>query len=288
MSWSFEAIGTHWSIDLPNTLDSTTRTELENKIRERIADFDHVYSRFRGDSLVSHIAHNAGIHLFPKDADALFAFYKKLYEATDGAVTPLIGNTLIDAGYDATYSLKPKEVVSRPKKWESILSWQNPNLTVTQPVMIDVGAAGKGYLVDLVSEIIESYGITEYCVDAGGDIRHKGPKPLTIGLENPSNIKEIIGVAAIQNQSICGSAGNRRVWDRFNHTINPHTLTSPTSIIATWVIAKDTLTADGLATALFFTSPEKLLPIASFSYCVIKENGEAVRSPNFPAKLFTA
>lgn len=287
MAWSFEAIGTHWEIDLPNTLDTTIRTALEIKIRERIADFDHVYSRFRNDSLVSHIAQNKGVHTFPSDADKLFTFYKKLYEATNGAVTPLIGNTLIDAGYDATYSLKPKAVLSRPKDWSEVLSWKNPILTVHEPVMLDIGAAGKGYLVDLVCEIIEGFNIHEYCVDAGGDMKQHGQKPISVGLENPNNTKEIIGVAAIQNQSLCGSAGNRRTWDRFNHTINPHTLTSPSAIIATWVIAKDAMTADGLATALFFTSPEKLLTIAPFSYCYLKENGEAVRSPNFPAKLFT-
>lgn len=49
--------------------------------------------------------------------------------------------------------------------------------------MIDVGAAGKGYLVDIVSEILRQAGHTRFVVDAGGDLRHAGEHGLHVGLE---------------------------------------------------------------------------------------------------------
>ena len=39
--------------------------------------------------------------------------------------------------------------------------------------MIDVGAAGKGYLVDLVCDILRHEGLTEFAVDASGDLRRE-------------------------------------------------------------------------------------------------------------------
>ena len=285
MHWTFQAIGTSWVIDadLPAQVSETT---IQTSIRERIADFDVVYSRFRPDSLISTIAKSPGTYTFPADADKLFYFYRQLYEVTRGAVTPLIGQTLVDAGYDAAYSLQPKAQLTSPKRWSQVLTWQAPELTVTEPVLLDVGAAGKGYLVDLVSELIEARGVHTYCVDAGGDMRQRGQQPLAVGLENPLETTEVIGVVALQNLSLCGSAGNRRSWDKYHHTIDPRSLTSPDEIIATWVIAHDTLTADGLATALFFCAPVELLAIAPFAYCYVKKNGEAIRSPNFPAQMF--
>jgi FAD:protein FMN transferase len=285
MHWIFDAIGTTWVIDaqLP---EQVSEMSLQTSIRERIADFDVVYSRFRADSLVSTIARSPGTYTFPADAEKLFSFYRQLYDVTEGAVTPLIGQTLVDAGYDATYSLTPKSQLHKPQAWSEVMLWRAPKLMTQAPVLLDVGAAGKGYLIDIVSEILEAEGISTYCVDAGGDMRQRGQQPLAVGLENPLNTAEVIGVVALENMSLCGSAGNRRAWDKYHHTINPQTLTSPEDILATWVIANDTMTADGLATALYFCSPQELLVVAPFAYCYVTKNGELIRSPNFPAQVF--
>lgn len=288
MSWSFDAIGTRWVIDVPDDVEASLWSALQVKIRDRIADFDLTYSRFRDDSLIAQVARASGTYTFPPDADKLFRWYQDLYRVTKGAVTPLIGQTLVDAGYDPQYSLKPKDVLARPKPWYDVLNWRSPELVTKEPVLIDVGAAGKGYLVDLVSELIEAAGILSYCVDAGGDMRQRGARPLRVGLENPLNTQQVIGVLALQNRSLCGSAGNRRAWDKYHHTIDPKTLTSPTHILATWVLAESTMIADGLATALLFASPGDLLAIAPFEYAYLKNSGELVHSPLFPAKIFTS
>jgi thiamine biosynthesis lipoprotein ApbE len=54
------------------------------------------------------------------------------------------------------------------------MSWkrQGQQLTVevTHPVMLDFGAAGKGYLIDIVADILRQEQIESFCVDAGGDM----------------------------------------------------------------------------------------------------------------------
>ncbi|MFA4872338.1 MAG: FAD:protein FMN transferase [Patescibacteria group bacterium] len=105
---SFEAIGTHWQIDVyDKRAQKIERAALFKEIRERIEEFDRTYSRFRDDTLVSAMARAAGTYTLPFDAQPLMDLYLSLYQATGGAFTPLIGDTLAEAGYDAQYSLPP-------------------------------------------------------------------------------------------------------------------------------------------------------------------------------------
>jgi thiamine biosynthesis lipoprotein len=258
-------------------------------IHDRIEAFDQAYSRFRADSLVTRIAQSSGRHQFPADASALFTWYRMLYDVTAGAVTPLIGNALSDAGYDAQYSLVEKSMTS-PKAWDDVMRFDAASnvLETSEPMLLDFGAAGKGYLIDIVAALLRNAGIDSYCIDAGGDIAYQSEanEPLRIGLENPHDTTEAIGVASILNQSICGSAGNRRRWGRFHHTLDPRTLTSPDGIAAVWVVAENTMIADGITTALNFAPSETLLRSVPFSFAILNKDGRLSASPDFPAEFF--
>lgn len=286
--YTFEAIGTHWQIDIQDTISKEQSDNLRTQIMERIALFDAHYSRFRPDSLVSEIARTPGSYQLPSDAEPMLSLYHTLYRITHGAFTPLIGQALSDAGYDARYSLQEKKLQA-PPPWDEALVYNYPTLITKLPVLIDVGAAGKGYLIDIVSELIENAGIQNYTVDAGGDMRHRATRsePLTVGLENPANTSQAIGIAHIRNQSLCGSAGNRRAWGNFHHILDPHSLTSPTHIAALWTIADTTLLADALSTCLFFVPPATLLKHHTFEYLILQSDLTVTMSPSFPAQLFT-
>lgn len=292
----FEAIGTHWTIDLPEALNPEMVLSVLRDVRERIERFDQVYSRFRSDSMVTAMSERVGTYTFPLDAIPLMALYRKLYDATHGAVTPLIGNVLSDAGYDAQYSLVERPMRS-PKPWDAVMTW-NPatcELVVREPVLLDFGAAGKGYCVDIVARMLQERGIPSFVIDAGGDVCHGGvlskhpsgvARGVRIGLEDPSDTTQAIGVATIDHQSICGSAGNRRRWGRFHHTIDPRTLESPRDLSAVWVVAATTMLADGLTTALQFALPEQLASLGAFEYAVLSAEHQLYVSPGFPADFF--
>ena len=110
--FAFEAIGTSWKISIEEELSPQRQTALLDKILQRIERFDRSFSRFREDSDVTRWSRAAGTYPLPEDAGPLFALYRAMYDATGGAFTPLIGQTMVDAGYDATYSLKPKETIA--------------------------------------------------------------------------------------------------------------------------------------------------------------------------------
>jgi thiamine biosynthesis lipoprotein len=285
ISYSFDAIGTHWKIDIENS-----RTPHENLLEEiinRCVLFDKTYSRFRDDSLVIKMSKEKGTYRMPDDSLTFFSLYENLYNLTDHKFTPLIGSVLTQAGYDQNYSLEQNTLRS-PALWQDALKYSYPYITLQNAALLDFGAAGKGYLIDIIGEILKKHNIHTFTIDGGGDILYKNKKKemLRVGLEHPDNPQQVIGIAKIRNQSICCSAGNRRKWKNFHHIINPHTLTSPMHVRSAWVIAKKAILADAIATCLFFVPAEKLLKKYHFTYALINEDYSLDASPDFPAEFF--
>ena len=282
-SFAFAALGTEWVIESPQALTGTLR----RSIIARLEFYDKTYSRFRGDSIVSRMAKSTGAYTFPEDFSAMFSFYQVMYDLTDRQVTPLIGRALEQAGYDKEYSLQPGPIGAVPTLEEALIWDGAASVQTNQPIVFDVGAAGKGHAVDIVAEILERANVKEYTIDASGDIRVRGNEPERIGLENPYDETKIIGVAEVRNRSLCASASNRRAWRDMHHIISPRTLEPVEKVIATWVIADNTMVADGLATALFFVdSPEVLLTHFDFSYVRIMRDETIDYSHNFEGELF--
>lgn len=282
-STTFEAIGTQWSIET----DVPLSKDLKATIHARIEAFDKTYSRFRKDSLISKIAKKEGIVTFPEDAALLFGFYDALYTATKGKVTPLIGGMLEKAGYDADYTFLASKQTKLPA-WDQVTTRNGVILEVKQPVTIDVGAAGKGYLVDIICQLLDDAAIDEYVVDASGDLRHKGTSENRVGLEHPLERGKVIGAIDVQNKSLCASATNRRQWAEGQHHIfDPDLMAPTTEILATWVLADSTMLADGIATALFFTDPSVLRKTFTYEFLRMHADGSIDYSHAFEGKLFS-
>lgn len=272
-----------WEIVTERPLADETRTALE----ARVASFDRTWSRFRDDSLVAEVARRPGIHTFPPDAPALFDLYRRLYEATDGAVSPLVGGSLDALGYDAAYRLRPGTPRPAPA-WDDAVAWDGERLTTLRPVGLDVGAAGKGYLVDLLAALLRAAGHESFTIDGSGDILRAGP-PIRIALEDPRDPTRAIGVVALADGALCSSASNRRAWGAgMHHVIDPATGLPTRAVIATWATAATTLEADGLATALFFADPARLAASFDFEFARMRADGRVEFSPGLTGEVFTA
>ncbi|MFI6693052.1 FAD:protein FMN transferase [Streptomyces sp. NPDC050433] len=270
---------------------------LRARILERVRRFDATYSRFRPDSLVSRIAaaHDGGRFDFPEDSIKLFALYDCLYTATEGAVDPLVGRQLELLGYDPSYSLTPApEEVRAAERARGRTTWvtdvvrDGTALVTRRPLVIDVGAVGKGYLVDLLSAILREAGHTRFVIDGSGDLLHAGGRTFRVGLEHPFDPKRVIGVAHLRDQALCASGVARRAWgEGLHHVLDARTGVPVGGVVATWVVADETALADGLATALFFTDMSRLAETFPFAYVRMYADGRVDRSPNFAGELFT-
>ena len=287
-SWRFEAIGTQWEIEIEQDVPAEKLAHVKNDVVRRIDDFDKTYSRFRPDSTVTAMSQAAGTFEFPSDASLMFQLYRNIYDISDGQVSPLIGQMMAQAGYDALYSLKPKPLTKLPA-WDNAMSVQDNVITSKQPVYLDFGAAGKGRLVDLVSDLITDSGIRRFIVDAGGDMYRStadGTSLADVGLEHPDQPGHVIGVVRLGRGALCGSAGNRRAWAGYNHILDPAKRASPMHIKAVWVTAQTTMLADMLTTALYFCQPDELKPYYRFEYAMVLSDNSLSYSSSFPATFF--
>ncbi len=287
---NFKAIGTSWQIDIYQNIDQKKEAEIFSNIKDRIETFESNYSRFRDNSIVTKISKEESkgkIYELPDDAEKMFTLYHDLYVLTDGFFTPLVGNLLSDAGYDAKYSLEKQKELTTPPTWDEALEYHRNKLLVKKPVLLDFGAAGKGYIIDIVGELLENNNIYEYCIDAGGDILYKNKTPIRIGLENPENTGQVIGVYTLNNGGFCGSAGNRRAWGKFNHIMNPKTLESASEIAAIWVTAESTMIADALTTCLFFIPAKTLARKYDFEYLLMHKDFSIEKSEGFSCEFFS-
>lgn len=290
-SFQFDAIGTSWEIDTPAPLPAETAAEVVDLVER----FDSIYSRFRHDSIVTQIANadDGGRFSFPSDSGTIFDLYDRLHDATDGAVDPLVGRNLELLGYDRDYTLVPDDgaitlMSTQRPVWHRDVQREVNSITTQRPLVIDIGAVGKGRLVDLVADLLAAKGLKDFVVDGSGDILHRGDAALPVGLEHPLDADMVIGVANLTNGSLCASASNRRAWgDGLHHMLDGRTGRPTTEVIATWAIAADTATADGLATALFFGSCSRLMTLFDFSFVRMFADGRVEVSDSFDGEVFT-
>ncbi|WP_309069059.1 FAD:protein FMN transferase [Microbacterium sp.] len=242
--WRFDAIGTSWRVDTPQPLPAPVRARIGHEIEL----FDAAWSRFRPDSLVSRLAAGGGEADAPRDAAEMLDAYLELDRATGGAVNPLVGGSLERLGYDASYSFRPGTPVAAPGDWRSRLSWAGGRLRLRGRATIDVGALGKGRLVDLVAALVPG----EVVVDAGGDLAVRGESQ-RVALEHPYDPRRAIGVVTVSEGALCASAVNRRAWgDGLHHVLDARTGLPVRAVAATWALAETAMIADAAATALFF------------------------------------
>ncbi len=289
---AFDAIGTAWRIDAVVPLD-----EVAPEVHALIDRYDRTWSRFRDDSLVAEIGRRRGRWRLPAEAGALLGLYRRLHDLTDGAVSPLVGAALEHHGYDAGYSLRPSDGPVVVPAWDSVMRPERGLLVVDRPVVLDVGALGKGQLVDLVSDLLVARGVDEHVVDAGGDLRIRradradaAPEDpgMRVALEHPDDPAQAIGVVTLTGGAIAASAVNRRAWGADRHHVLDARTGEPTrDVVATWAIAPTAMEADGLATALFFLTPSAIQAHFPFRGVRLLADGRAQATPDLVGALFT-
>src|SRR5690606_33484364 len=135
--------------------------------------------------------------------------------------------------------------VPAPRDWTAEVQWSETELTLRRPALLDVGAVGKGRLVDLVLAALPNTPGT-VVVDAGGDVAVRGAAesgaPVRIGLEHPYDPTRVIGVVEVRDGALCGSAINRRAWGNgLHHVLDGRTGLPVRTWAATWALAPDAM-----------------------------------------------
>lgn len=121
----------------------------------------------------------------------------------------------------------------------------------------------KGYVVDLMARGLESGGIRDFLINAGGDIRTGGRredgKPWRVAVQNPRKDGTYPDVLAVRAGAVATSGSYEIYFDgerTRHHIVSGRTGSSPQPTQSVTVIAPTTVAADALATAVFVMGPE--------------------------------
>ncbi|QQS16219.1 MAG: FAD:protein FMN transferase [Candidatus Moraniibacteriota bacterium] len=284
---AYDAFGSHWEITVWDDISSSHFHAIIREILARSERFEENFSRFRPSSFVSRLAEEkqTGDIEVPEHFVAMLRPYFQLYSATDGKITPLIGHTLSDLGYDASYSLTPQKIVRlSPDLLETVTLLDNTHIAVKYPVLFDFGAIGKGYFTDRIANFLRESRIRRFLVNGSGDIVYEGnSETIRVGLEHPSDPTQVVGSIEMMQGAFCASGTNRRRWRDYHHIVDPDTTQSPEHLLATWVRAETAATADLLATALFLTNPNALRAAFPFEYATLNPDFSLEQSIGFKA-----
>lgn len=170
-----------------------------------------------------------------------------------------------------------------------------------QDAELDLGAIGKGAVVDHLADWLAERGYERFLLEAGGDVLAAGLKPdgalWRIWVRHPRHHDLPLAIALI------GAAGGRvalatsgdyeryfeRAGVRYHHLLNPATGRPDSDAVSVTVVAGSAIEADALATALFVMGSaggELLASYPGIEGVVVYGAGEelaALRSNAFPA-----
>lgn len=286
-SFNYESMGTHFEITIWDIIDKEKFDKLRDEIVVASDRFDLTYSRFKPNSLISKISKTSGKFFVPLDFTKMLKLYMDLYKPSDSTINPLVGQALVNSGYDENYSLKNKNKRSKvPDLLKSVEIINSTTIRTKTPLLFDFGALGKGYFVDKIASYLNRQGIQRFLVNGSGDIFYQGDTPIKVGLEHPNDSSKVIGVIKMTTGAMCASASNRRKWGKFHHIVDPRTAAPADEIIATWVVSEKCAFSDALATCLFFVDPSNFKSKYKFEYLILNKKMKVKHSEDFDAELF--
>lgn len=248
--YEFDSIGTHWWLEILD--DSATFTpELIMNLTATAEQFDQRYSRFRDGSLVTELYRTGSLSHPPAEMIRMLEFAHEMYLATHGAFDITVGNDLHKMGYGARAVARD---VNTLNFWDELIVTP-AEIRLPQPVMLDFGGFGKGWLIDQFVRDMHLAGVSQCIVNGGGDLYVQSETPIRIELEDPYDPSRSVGSMLLRRGALAGSSTIKRSWNdggvRRHHIIDPVTHEPSTStVVASYVAAESALLADAMATIL--------------------------------------
>ena len=160
----------------------------------------------------------------------------------------------------------------------------NNKIKNTHP-SIDLGAISKGYASEEVEKYLKDNNITDFIINAGGNVIVGTPSKkdkFSIGIKNPEEKNDIYKTIYGKDISVVTSGSYERFYEynnvRYSHIIDPDTLYPANNFLSVTVISKSSSIADILSTTLFILPLEdglKLvenMPDTEVIYYIAKDN----------------
>ena len=140
-----------------------------------------------------------------------------------------------------------------------VLDRENMTASISDPLCrLDAGAAGKGYVCDILRQKLQEAGCKSFLINLGGTLNAYGTKtgqmPWTATVEYPDG-SAVDVLLEIQDISVSTSGSYQRgFWannKRYHHIVNPKTSYPENIHSSVSIICESAYIADCLSTALF-------------------------------------
>ncbi len=152
---------------------------------------------------------------------------------------------------------------------------------------LDPSGIVKGWAIRNAAGIVQRAGISDFFIEAGGDIQSCGRNASgfdwSVGIRNPFNADEIIKIVYPRGHGVATSG----TYVRGQHIYNPLGIGDPiTEIVSLTVIGSDVFEADRFATAAFAMGRDGILFLEhtpGLEGYVVDSNGRATPTSGFGA-----
>jgi thiamine biosynthesis lipoprotein len=265
------ALGTVCTITIYGKAPKQAYTKAFNRLRE----IENRMSANMTDTEIAEVNAKAGIEAVRVDEDVFYVVEKSLHYAqiSAGAFDPTIGPLvkLWGIGPDAEGRVPAQADIDAALPligYRDVEAGGDTIFLKRAGMALDLGAIAKGYAADEAARILKDNGVKRAIIDLGGNIyvlgERSGKKKWRVGVQNPYGERgSSAGVAEITGDTSLVTSG---VYERFIEVDGKryhHILSAKdgypvqNGLLSVTIIAKSSIDADGLSTAVFALGYEK-------------------------------
>jgi FAD:protein FMN transferase len=121
---------------------------------------------------------------------------------------------------------------------------------------LDPSGFVKGWSVDRAAELLHEAGLSNFAVNADGDMRLTGRavprRHWSVGIQHPRERARVAAVVRANDLAVATSGA----YARGDHVLNPYTRRAPEGVLSVTLVGPDLATADAYATAAFAMGAE--------------------------------
>ncbi len=250
--------------------------KVEEKLDQLFRDVDNAMSTYVENSQISRL--NRGDTLEPDPF--LATVHEKsieVWKASDAYFDPTVGKLVRFWGFGPDARRKvDTSAVDSIKSYVGLekLNPLSDTWFLPKGMELDYNAIAQGYTVDLICEMLASYGVKNYMVEVGGELRCLGKNisgnPWRIGVDKPTEeideqdrFQFILGLDSL---ALATSGNYRKFWVdtasgiRYAHTINTKSgYPAKNRLLSASVLAPTCMEADAFATVFMSMGLQKSL-----------------------------
>ena len=189
--------------------------------------------------------------------------------ASNGAFSILLGRVSDLWNFDAEPTLpSPSDLADALDALaQGGLTIEQGKATLSDGLLLDLGAAGKGIACDIANDVLISRGVSSGVVSVGGSLLLLGPKERTIAIRDPfGEANEVFATLRLSDCFVSTSGNYEKFFDRdgvrYHHSLDPATGTpADAGRCSVTVVCGEGILSDALSTACFVLGIEASRPL---------------------------